>query len=179
MANLYQQYVDEIRPRLHSEGGYANVMQVPRLTKVTLNMGVGEAVGDRKIMEAAMGDMAQISGQKPVVTLARKSEAGFKIREGWPIGCKVTLRRERMYEFIERLIGIAIPRIRDFRGLNPRAFDGRGNFSMGIAEQIVFPEIDYDKIDQIRGMNITVTTTAETDAEALTLLRAFNFPFRT
>lgn len=179
MANLYQQYVDEIRPRLHSEGGYANVMQVPRLTKVTLNMGVGEAVGDRKIMESAMGDMAQISGQKPVVTLARKSEAGFKIREGWPIGCKVTLRRERMYEFIERLIGIAIPRIRDFRGLNPRAFDGRGNFSMGIAEQIVFPEIDYDKIDQIRGMNITVTTTAETDAEALTLLRAFNFPFRT
>ena len=178
MANLYQRYVDEIRPQLLSEGGYANVMQVPRLQKVTLNMGVGEAVGDRKIMEAAVADMALISGQKPVVTNARKSEAGFKIREGWPIGCKVTLRRERMYEFIERLIGIAIPRIRDFRGLNPRAFDGRGSFSMGITEQIVFPEIDYDKIDQIRGLNITVTTSAETDKEALSLLRAFNFPFR-
>lgn len=178
MANLYQRYVDEIRPQLLSEGGYANVMQVPRLQKVTLNMGVGEAVGDRKIMESAVSDMALISGQKPVVTNARKSEAGFKIREGWPIGCKVTLRRERMYEFIERLIGIAIPRIRDFRGLNPRAFDGRGSFSMGITEQIVFPEIDYDKIDQIRGLNITVTTSAETDKEALSLLRAFNFPFR-
>jgi large subunit ribosomal protein L5 len=179
MANLFQQYVDEIRPQLMAEGEYANVMQVPRLNKVTLNMGVGEAVGDRKIMEAAVADMALISGQKPIVTNARKSEAGFKIREGWPIGCKVTLRRARMYEFIERLIGIAIPRIRDFRGLNPRAFDGRGNFSMGIAEQIVFPEIDYDKIDQIRGMNITITTTAETDDEALALLRAFRFPFRT
>ncbi len=178
MANLYQRYVDEIRPQLLSEGGYANVMQVPRLQKVTLNMGVGEAVGDRKIMEAAVADMALISGQKPVVTNARKSEAGFKIREGWPIGCKVTLRRDRMYEFIERLIGIAIPRIRDFRGLNPRSFDGRGSFSMGITEQIVFPEIDYDKIDQIRGLNITVTTSAETDKEALSLLRAFNFPFR-
>jgi large subunit ribosomal protein L5 len=161
-----------------ADGGYANVMQVPRLTKVTLNMGVGEAVGDRKIMEAAVADMSLISGQKPIVTNARKSEAGFKIREGWPIGCKVTLRRERMYEFIERLIGIAIPRIRDFRGLNPRAFDGRGNFSMGLSEQIVFPEIDYDKIDQIRGLNVTVTTTAETDEQALALLRAFNFPFR-
>jgi large subunit ribosomal protein L5 len=179
MANLFQQYVDEIRPQLMTEGEYANVMQVPRLSKVTLNMGVGEAVGDRKIMEAAVADMALISGQKPIVTNARKSEAGFKIREGWPIGCKVTLRRARMYEFIERLIGIAIPRIRDFRGLNPRAFDGRGNFSMGVAEQIVFPEIDYDKIDQIRGMNITITTTAETDDEALALLRAFKFPFRT
>lgn len=179
MANLFQQYVDEIRPQLMTEGEYANVMQVPRLNKVTLNMGVGEAVGDRKIMEAAVADMALISGQKPIVTNARKSEAGFKIREGWPIGCKVTLRRARMYEFIERLIGIAIPRIRDFRGLNPRSFDGRGNFSMGIAEQIVFPEIDYDKIDQIRGMNITITTTAETDDEALALLRAFKFPFRT
>lgn len=178
MANLYQQYVDEIRPRLMAEGGYANIMQVPRLTKVTLNMGVGEAVGDRKIMEAAVADMTLISGQKPIVTNARKSEAGFRIREGWPIGCKVTLRRERMYEFIERLIGIAIPRIRDFRGLNPRAFDGRGNFSMGLSEQIVFPEIDYDKIDQIRGLNVTVNTTAETDAHALALLRAFNFPFR-
>ncbi|MBK81929.1 MAG: 50S ribosomal protein L5 [Gammaproteobacteria bacterium] len=178
MANLYQKYIDEIRPQLMADGGYANVMQVPRLTKVTLNMGVGEAVGDRKIMEAAVADMSLISGQKPIVTNARKSEAGFKIREGWPIGCKVTLRRERMYEFIERLIGIAIPRIRDFRGLNPRAFDGRGNFSMGLSEQIVFPEIDYDKIDQIRGLNVTVTTTAETDEQALALLRAFNFPFR-
>lgn len=178
MANLYQQYVDEIRPQLLADGGYANVMQVPRLTKVTLNMGVGEAVGDRKIMEAAVADLSLISGQKPIVTNARKSEAGFKIREGWPIGCKVTLRRERMYEFIERLIGIAIPRIRDFRGLNPRAFDGRGNFSMGMSEQIVFPEIDYDKIDQVRGLNVTITTTAETNEEALNLLRAFNFPFR-
>ncbi|MGA0839725.1 MAG: 50S ribosomal protein L5 [Pseudomonadales bacterium] len=178
MANLHQQYVEEIRPRLLSEGGYGNVMQVPRLVKVTLNMGVGEAVGDRKIMDAAVGDLTAITGQRPVVTLARKSEAGFKIREGWPIGCKVTLRRARMYEFIERLVGIAIPRIRDFRGLNPKAFDGRGSFSMGLSEQIVFPEIDYDKIDRIRGMNITVTTTANTDAEALALLKAFNFPFR-
>jgi large subunit ribosomal protein L5 len=141
-------------------------------------MGVGEAVGDRKIMDAAVGDLTAITGQRPVVTLARKSEAGFKIREGWPIGCKVTLRRARMYEFLERLVGIAIPRIRDFRGLNPKAFDGRGSFSMGLSEQIVFPEIDYDKIDRIRGMNITVTTTAKTDAEALALLRAFSFPFR-
>lgn len=178
MANLYQKYVEEIRPRLLAEGGYANVMQVPRLTKVTLNMGVGEAVGDRKIMEAAVSDLSLISGQKPIVTNARKSEAGFKIREGWPIGCKVTLRKARMYEFIERLIGIAIPRIRDFRGLNPRAFDGRGNFSMGFAEQIVFPEIDYDKIDKVRGLNVTITTTAETNEEALNLLRAFEFPFR-
>jgi large subunit ribosomal protein L5 len=178
MANLYQKYVEEIRPRLLTEGGYANVMQVPRLTKVTLNMGVGEAVGDRKIMEAAVSDLALISGQKPIVTNARKSEAGFKIREGWPIGCKVTLRKARMYEFIERLIGIAIPRIRDFRGLNPRAFDGRGNFSMGFAEQIVFPEIEYDKIDKVRGLDVTITTTAETNEEALRLLRAFEFPFR-
>lgn len=178
MANLYQRYVEEIRPRLMTEGGYANIMAVPRLTKVTLNMGVGEAIGDRKIMDSAVGDLAAISGQRPVVTKARKSEAGFKIREGWPIGCKVTLRSARMYEFLERLVGIAIPRIRDFRGLNPRAFDGRGSFSMGLTEQIVFPEIDYDKIDKIRGMNITVTTTAKTDAEALALLKAFNFPFR-
>ncbi|MBX3708000.1 MAG: 50S ribosomal protein L5 [Pseudomonadales bacterium] len=178
MVNLYQRYVEEIRPRLMTEGGYANIMAVPRLTKVTLNMGVGEAIGDRKIMDSAVGDLAAISGQRPVVTKARKSEAGFKIREGWPIGCKVTLRSARMYEFLERLVGIAIPRIRDFRGLNPRAFDGRGSFSMGLTEQIVFPEIDYDKIDKIRGMNITVTTTAKTDAEALALLKAFNFPFR-
>jgi large subunit ribosomal protein L5 len=179
MSNLYQRYVDEIRPRLMAEGNYANVMQVPRLVKVTLNMGVGEAVGDRKIMDNAVSDLSLISGQKPVVTKARKSEAGFKIREGWPVGCKVTLRKARMYEFVERLIGIAIPRIRDFRGLNPRSFDGRGSFSMGIAEQIVFPEIDYDRIDKIRGLDVTVTTTAETDAEALALLRAFDFPFRT
>jgi large subunit ribosomal protein L5 len=161
-----------------SEGDYANVMQVPRLVKVTLNMGVGEAVGDRKIMENAVSDLTMISGQRPVVTLARKSEAGFKIREGWPIGCKVTLRRARMYEFIERLIGIVIPRIRDFRGLNPRSFDGRGSFSMGLQEQIVFPEIDYDKIDRIRGLDICITTSAETNEQALALLRAFKFPFR-
>jgi large subunit ribosomal protein L5 len=178
MANLYQRYVEEIRPRLLTEGEYANVMEVPRLVKVTLNMGVGEAIGDKKIMDAAVSDLSAITGQRPVVTKARKSEAGFKIREGMPIGCKVTLRGARMYEFLERLIGIAIPRIRDFRGLNPRAFDGRGSFSMGLTEQIVFPEIDYDKIDKIRGMNITVNTTASTDAEALELLKAFNFPFR-
>jgi large subunit ribosomal protein L5 len=178
MGNLHQRYVEEIRPRLLTEGGYSNVMSVPRIVKVTLNMGVGEAVGDRKVMESAVADLAAISGQRPVVTKARKSEAGFKIREGWPIGCKVTLRGARMYEFIERLIGIAIPRIRDFRGLNPRAFDGRGSFSMGLTEQIVFPEIDYDKIDKLRGMNVNVTTTAKTDAEALALLKAFNFPFR-
>lgn len=179
MANLYQRYLDDIRPKLLEELGSGNIMRVPRIDKVVLNMGVGEAVGDRKILENAVSDMTLISGQKPVVNNARKSEAGFKIREGWPIGCKVTLRRQRMYEFIERLIGIAIPRIRDFRGLNPRSFDGRGNFSMGITEQIVFPEIDYDKIDKIRGMNVVVTTSARTDAEALALLRAFNFPFRT
>ncbi len=179
MANLYQRYLDDVRPRLLEELGCGNVMRVPRIDKVVLNMGVGEAVGDRKILEHAVADMTLISGQKPVINNARKSEAGFKIREGWPIGCKVTLRRQRMYEFIERLIGIAIPRIRDFRGLNPRSFDGRGNFSMGITEQIVFPEIDYDKIDKIRGMNVVITTSAQTDAEALALLRAFNFPFRT
>lgn len=179
MANLYQRYLDEVRPRLLEELACGNVMRVPRIDKVVLNMGVGEAVGDRKILEHAVADMTLISGQKPVINNARKSEAGFKIREGWPIGCKVTLRRQRMYEFIERLIGIAIPRIRDFRGLNPRSFDGRGNFSMGITEQIVFPEIDYDKIDKIRGMNVVITTSAQTDAEALALLRAFNFPFRT
>jgi large subunit ribosomal protein L5 len=153
-------------------------MQVPRLEKVTLNMGVGEAVGDRKIMENALADMTAIAGQKPVVCNARKSEAAFKIRAGWPIGCKVTLRQARMYEFVERLISIAIPRMRDFRGLNPKAFDGRGNFSMGFSEQIVFAEIDYDKIDKIRGLDIAVTTTAKTDEEGLALLRAFNFPFR-
>jgi large subunit ribosomal protein L5 len=178
MANLYQRYVGEIRPRLKDELGFANIMEVPRLTKITLNMGVGEAVGDRKIMENALSDLTAISGQKPIVCNARKSEAGFKIRTGWPIGCKVTLRRERMYDFVERLIGIAIPRTRDFRGLNPRSFDGRGNFSMGVSEQIIFPEIEYDKIDKIRGLDITVTTTARTDEEGLALLRAFDFPFR-
>ena len=178
MADLYQRYVNEIRPALQDALGVKNIMQVPKIQKVTLNMGVGEAVGDRKIMENAMADMALIAGQQPVVRNARKSEAGFKIREGWPVGCKVTLRGSRMYEFIERLVGIAIPRIRDFRGLNPKAFDGRGNFSMGIQEQIVFVEIDYDKIDKIRGLNITVNTSAEQDEVALALLRAFNFPFR-
>ena len=158
--------------------GLASPMAVPRLSKVTLNMGVGEAVGDRKVMDSAIDDLTLIAGQRPVVTRARKSEAGFKIREGFPIGCKVTLRRTRMYEFVERLIGIAIPRMRDFRGLNPRSFDGRGNFSMGIAEQINFPEIDYDKIDKIRGLDITITTTAVNDEQGLALLKAFNFPFR-
>ncbi len=178
MANLYQHYLDELRPKLQSDLGLANIMEVPKLEKITLNMGVGEAVGDRKIMENAVGDMAAIAGQKPIVRNARKSEAGFKIRAGWPIGCKVTLRRARMYEFLERLISIAIPRTRDFRGLNPKAFDGRGNFSMGVAEQIIFAEIDYDKIDKIRGLDITITTSARTDEEGLALLRAFNFPFR-
>lgn len=178
MAELYQRYLQEIRPRLKEELGCANIMQVPRLQKVTLNMGVGEAVSDRKVLDHAVGDLRLISGQQPEVRLARKSEAGFKIRAGWPIGCKVTLRSERMYEFIERLISIAVPRIRDFRGLNPRSFDGRGNFSMGVTEQIVFPEIDYDKIDKIRGLDIAITSSARTDAEGLALLRAFNFPFR-
>ena len=176
---LQQQYNADIRPTLMREFGYASPMQVPRLEKVTLNMGVGDAVGDRKVMDSAVADLSLIAGQRPIVTRARRSEAGFKIREGWPIGCKVTLRRARMYEFVERLIGIAIPRMRDFRGLNPRSFDGRGNFSMGIGEQIVFPEIDYDSIDRIRGLDITVTTTAQTDSEGLALLRGFRFPFRT
>ena len=178
MGNLYQRYCDEIRSKLKDELGLTNVMEAPRLEKVTLNMGVGEAINDRKIMEAAVTDMTAISGQQPVVCLARKAEAGFKIREGAAIGCKVTLRRERMYDFIERLVSIAIPRMRDFRGLNPRSFDGRGNFSMGLAEQIVFPEIDYDKIDKIRGLDICVTTSAKTNDQALALLKAFNFPFR-
>lgn len=179
MGNLYQQYQDELRAQLKSDLGLDNVMQVPRLTKVTINMGVGDATNDKKILDAAVADMTAISGQKPVVCLARKSEAGFKIREGWPIGCKVTLRRERMFDFIERLVGIAIPRIRDFRGLNPKSFDGRGNFAMGITEQIVFPEIDYDKIDRIRGMDICINTTAANNEHALALLKAFKFPFRT
>ena len=182
MANLLNEYQETIRPQLLEEFGYSSVMAVPRLTKVTLNMGVGAAIVDgkvdEKILDAAVEDLSLITGQKPKLTSARKSEAAFKIRAGWTVGCMVTLRRARMYEFVERLIGIAIPRIRDFRGLNPRAFDGRGNFSMGMTEQIVFPEIDYDKIDRIRGMNITVTTTANSDEEGLALLRAFGFPFR-
>ncbi len=178
MSNLRERYLRDIRPVLVEQFSLSSVMAAPRLAKVTLNMGVGDAVADRKVMDSAVADLALIAGQQPVVTKARKSEAGFKIREGFPIGCKVTLRRDRMYEFIERLIGIAIPRMRDFRGLNPRSFDGRGNFSLGMAEQINFPEIDYDKVDRIRGLNITITTTARTNEQGLALLRAFNFPFR-
>ena len=178
MATLKDRYRNEIAPRLREELGLKNAMQVPRLTKITLNMGVGEAVGDKKVMENALADMGRIAGQKPVVTLARKSIAGFKIRDGWPIGCKVTLRRERMYEFLERLIGIAIPRIRDFRGISAKSFDGRGNFAMGVSEQIIFPEINYDEVDTLRGMDITITTTARTDDQGRALLRAFNFPFK-
>ena len=178
MATLKDRYRNEIAPRLREELGLKNAMQVPRLAKITLNMGVGEAVGDKKVMENALADMGRIAGQKPVVTLARKSIAGFKIRDGWPVGCKVTLRRERMYEFLERLIGIAIPRIRDFRGISAKSFDGRGNFAMGVSEQIIFPEINYDEVDTLRGMDITITTTARTDDQGRALLRAFNFPFK-
>ena len=178
MARLQQHYRDTVIKQLTEQFDYKNVMEVPKITKITLNMGVGEAVGDKKIIENAVGDMEKIAGQKAVVTLARKAIAGFKVREGWPIGCKVTLRRDRMYEFLDRLITIAIPRIRDFRGLNGRSFDGRGNYSMGVKEQTIFPEIDYDKIDALRGMDITITTTAKSDAEAKALLAAFNFPFR-
>jgi large subunit ribosomal protein L5 len=166
-------------PELMKQFNYDTVMEVPRITKISLNMGVGEAVADKKIIEHALEDMTKIAGQKPVTTASRKAIAGFKIREGMPIGCKVTLRRERMYEFLDRLVSIAIPRIRDFRGLNGRSFDGRGNYSMGVKEQIIFPEIDYDKIDAVRGMDITITTTAKTDAEARALLMAFNLPLRT
>jgi large subunit ribosomal protein L5 len=179
MARLQEYYRDTVVKQLREQFDYKNAMEVPRITKITLNMGVGEAVGDRKVIDNAVADMTKIAGQKPVVTLARKSIAGFKVREGWPIGCKVTLRRERMYEFLDRLISIAIPRIRDFRGMNPRSFDGRGNYTMGVREQIIFPEIDYDKIDTLRGLDITFTTTAKTDQEGRALLAAFNFPFRT
>ncbi len=179
MARLQTVYKEQIVPELVKRFNYASVMQVPRLEKITLNMGVGEAVADKKILQNAFEDMQKISGQKPVITHARKSIAGFKIREGMPIGCKVTLRRDKMYEFLDRLISIAIPRIRDFRGLNPRAFDGRGSYSMGVREQIIFPEIDYDKIDALRGMDITITTSAKTDEEARALLEQFKFPFRT
>ncbi|WP_019531096.1 50S ribosomal protein L5 [Dasania marina] len=178
MANLKDLYNTELRTKLKEELGLDNVMEVPRITKITLNMGVGEALGDKKVLDNAVRDMQQISGQKPVVTKARKSIAGFKVREDWPIGCKVTLRSDRMYEFLERLITIAIPRIRDFRGISPKSFDGRGNFAMGVTEQIIFPEIDYDKVDTLRGMDITVTTTARNNDEGRALLKAFNFPFK-
>ena len=178
MARLQKHYKEQIVEQLHKQFDYQSIMQVPKITKITLNMGLGEAVGDKKIIEKAMQDMAAISGQKPVVTLSRKSIAGFKIREGWPIGCKVTLRRERMYEFLDRLVSIAIPRIRDFRGFSAKSFDGRGNYSLGVREQIIFPEIDYDKIDALRGLDITITTTARTDEEARALLSAFSFPFK-
>lgn len=175
---LEKTYNEEIVKKLQKEFDYKSVMEVPRITKVTLNMGVGDAVDDKKVINFALDDMTKIAGQKPVTTLSRKSIAGFKIRENYPIGCKVTLRRKKMYEFLQRLISIAIPRIRDFRGFNTRSFDGRGNYSMGVKEQIVFPEIQYDKIDKIRGMDITITTTAKTDAEAKALLKAFGFPLR-
>lgn len=178
MARLKDLYSKELAPKLKEELGLANVMEVPRITKITLNMGVGEAVGDKKVLDNAVNDLIKISGQKPVVTNARKSIAGFKIRDGWPIGCKVTLRQDRMYEFLDRLIAIAIPRIRDFRGISPKQFDGRGNFSMGVTEQIIFPEIDYDKVDKLRGLDICITTTARTDEEGRALLKAFNFPFK-
>ena len=179
MTRLQEFYQKKVVPELMSKFGYKNVMQVPRITKITLNMGVGEALADKKVMESAVADMEKISGQKPVVTRARQSIAAFKVRENWPIGCKVTLRRARMYEFLDRLIGIAIPRVRDFRGLPARSFDGHGNYSLGVREQIIFPEIDYDKIDALRGLDITITTSAKTDDEARALLMAFNFPIKT
>ena len=179
MARLHTVYKEQIVAELVRRFNYSSVMQVPKLEKITLNMGVGEAVADKKILQNAMEDLQKISGQKPIITFARKSIAGFKIREGMPVGCKVTLRREKMYEFLDRLISIAIPRIRDFRGLNPRSFDGRGSYSMGVREQIIFPEIDYDKIDALRGLDITITTSATSDEEARALLEQFKFPFRT
>jgi large subunit ribosomal protein L5 len=178
MARLETEYKERILPALVEQFAYNSVMQAPRITKITLNMGVGGAVADKKVLQSAVSDMEKISGQKPVVTLARKSIAGFKIRDDMPIGCKVTLRSDRMYEFLDRLISISIPRIRDFRGLSPKSFDGRGNYSMGVKEQIIFPEIDYDKIDTLRGMDITITTTAQTNEEGLALLKLFNFPFK-
>ena len=178
MSRLQTYYKETVVPHMLEKFSYDNVMEVPKVTKITLNMGVGEAVGDKKVMARAVGDMEAIAGQKAVVNNARKSVASFKIRDGWPVGCKVTLRRERMYEFLDRLVNIAIPRIRDFRGLNRKSFDGRGNYSMGVKEQIMFPEIDYDQIDVIRGMDITITTTAKNDEEAMALLQAFNFPFK-
>ena len=178
MSRLKDFYRSEVVGKLTEQFGYNNPMQVPRLEKITLNMGIGEAINDKKVVEHAVGDMTKIAGQKPVVTYARKSIAGFKLRDGMPVGVKVTLRRERMYEFLERLVDISIPRIRDFRGLNPKAFDGRGNYAMGVTEQIIFPEIDYDKIDKLRGLDITITTTARDDEEGRALLSALRFPFR-
>ncbi len=178
MARLQEDYKEKILPAMMEQFGYTSVMQVPKITKITLNMGLGDAVADKKIVQSAVSDMEKISGQKPVITLSRKSIAGFKIRDDMPIGCKVTLRQERMYEFLDRLISISIPRIRDFRGLSPKSFDGRGNFSMGVTEQIIFPEIDYDKIDTLRGLDICITTTAKTNEEGLALLKQFNFPFK-
>ena len=178
MARLQQFYRETVVPQLMEQFGYRSVMEVPRLQKIVLNMGVGEAVADKKVMENAVGDMTKLAGPKPVVTKARKSIAGFKIREGYPVGCSVTLRRRQMYEFLDRFVSIALPRVRDFRGVSPRGFDGQGNYNMGIKEQIIFPEIDYDKVDALRGMNITFTTTAKTDDEAKALLLAFRFPFR-
>lgn len=178
MSRLQTYYKETVVPQLMEQLGFKNVMEVPRVTKVTLNMGVGEAVADKKVMDRATADLELIAGQKPIVTMARRSVASFKIRDGWPVGCKVTLRRERMYEFLDRLVNIAIPRVRDFRGLNRKSFDGKGNYSMGVKEQIMFPEIEYDKIDAIRGLDITITTNAKNDDEALALLQAFNFPFK-
>ena len=178
MARLQEFYRKEVVPQLREQFKYASLMEVPRITKITLNMGVGEAVADKKVLDHAVSDMQKIAGQKPVVTTAKKSIAGFKIRDGYPIGCKVTLRRERMFEFLDRLITIALPRVRDFRGISGKSFDGRGNYNMGVREQIIFPEIEYDKIDALRGMNITITTTAKTDEEARALLAAFKFPFK-
>jgi large subunit ribosomal protein L5 len=178
MARLQEQYRKELHGQIKQKLGMKNDMEVPRITKITLNMGVGEAVADKKVLDSAMSDMEKISGQRPVKTLARKSVAGFKIRDGYPIGCKVTLRRDRMYEFLDRLVNIAIPRIRDFRGLNARSFDGQGNYSMGVSEQIIFPEINYDQIDAIRGMDITISTTARNAEEGRALLEAFSFPFK-
>ncbi len=178
MARLQDFYKDEVVPELMKQFKYDSVMQVPKFTKVTLNMGVGEAVADKKVMDRAVADMTAIAGQKPIVTNAKRSVASFKIRDGWPVGCKVTLRRDKMYEFLDRLVNVAIPRVRDFRGLNRKSFDGRGNYSMGVKEQIMFPEIDYDQIDTIRGMDITITTTAKSDEEAMALMSAFSFPFK-
>jgi len=178
MARLKEYYKETVMPALTKQFSYKSVMEVPRITKIVLNMGVGEAVGDKKLLDNAVGDMQKVSGQKPVITKSRKSIAVFKIREGYPIGCMVTLRHDRMYEFLDRLVSIALPRVRDFRGVSGRAFDGRGNYNMGVKEQIIFPEIEYDKIDALRGMNITITTTAKTDAEAKALLAAFKFPFK-
>ena len=178
MSRLQNFYKDTIVKELTEKFNYKNIMEVPKITMISLNMGLGDAVGDKKVIEHAVSDMTKIAGQKPVVTISRKSIAGFKIRDNWPIGCKVNLRREQMYEFLDRLIHISIPRVRDFRGLNPRSFDGNGNYSMGFDEQIIFPEIDYDKIDKLRGLDIAITTTAKNDEEAKALLEAFNFPFK-